>query len=78
MRATFKDEPWRKYLENLRLRNRDQAPFLARYVCRQWNSHHPGDQAVDSLVVLFAVDLTLPDNRHVKPRLRTLGTAACA
>jgi hypothetical protein len=78
IRATFKNEHWRKYLENVRLRNSDQEKYLAHYICRQWNGHHSGGEAVDSLVVLYAGDVTLPNNRHAPPRVRTLGVAACA
>jgi hypothetical protein len=76
IRGTYKDEHWRKYLENVR-RKPDREPDLARYICRQWNANHSGDEVVDSLVVLYAVDLTLPNNRHVRPRLRPLGVTNC-
>jgi hypothetical protein len=78
IRGTFKDEYWRKYLENLRSRHPDQQPYLARYVCRAWNAHHAGGEAVESLLILFAGDVTLPEGRHLPPRPRTVGVAACA
>jgi hypothetical protein len=78
IRATYKNEHWRKYLETLRANNPGQEPYLARYVCRQWNGHHSGGEAADSLVILYMGDVTLPHNRHVPPRARTLGVAACS
>jgi hypothetical protein len=77
IRDTYKNEQWRKYLENVR-RKPHQEPDLGRYICRQWNAHHSGNEVVDSLVVLYAADPTLPHNRHVRPRLRPSGVTACA
>ena len=78
IRATYKNEHWRKYLENLRRQHSNQAPYLARYICRQWNRHHSAGEAAVSLVTLYMVDVTLPHNRHAPPRPRTLGLTTCA
>lgn len=77
IRATYKDERWRKYFEEVRALHPSQEPYFARYVCRAWNAHHSGGEAVTSLVVLYAGDVTLPHNRHLPPRVRSLAVAAC-
>lgn len=78
IRATYKNEHWRKYLEGLRSSHADQTRYLIRYICREWNGNHGGGEAVTRMVVLYMGDPTLPDNRHVRPRPRTLGLDSCA
>ncbi|MBV9213819.1 MAG: HTTM domain-containing protein [Actinobacteria bacterium] len=78
IRTTYRDEHWRKYLENLRHADGDQHVDLARYICRRWNGVHAGAEVVISLVILYMEDPALPNNRRARPRGRTLAVQSCA
>jgi hypothetical protein len=77
IRATFKNERWRKYLENLRLRHVSQHLYLSRYICREWNHHHTGGQAVTRLLIVFEGDRTLLNGHRAPPEPRRLWTQVC-
>jgi hypothetical protein len=78
VRATYKNEHWRKYLKNLYDDDHaDQRIYLADYVCDQWNARHTGGDALESLRIIYMLDLTLPDYEQSKPKKVELGSYTC-
>ena len=77
IRATYKDEHWRKYLEVLRLRHPGQHLYLSRYICRQWNDHHGGGHRLVKLAIGYMGKSTLPKETRPPPALRTLEVHGC-
>ena len=78
VRATYKNEHWRKYLQNLYNDDHaDQRIHLADYVCDQWNVRHTGGDTLKSLRIIFMLEYTLPD--YKKPDLQKvkIGNYTC-
>jgi len=60
--ATYKNEHWRKYLENIY--NQDHANqrlYFGQYICRQWNTHHTGAKSLKNFRIIYMREMTLPD-----------------
>ncbi len=54
---------WRVYLITLnRAVGKQLYPHYAAYLCRQWNSTHPGQKQLDSFVIYFMDERTVPPN----------------
>jgi len=70
--ATFKNDRWRKYSENLIM---DNQSFLRGYFCnystRTWNEKHP-DEKLKSLKIIYMSEFTLPDYHYAKPEKQIL------
>ena len=78
IRATYKNEHWRKYLENIY--NQDHASqrlYFGQYICRQWNAHHTGADTLETFRILYMLELTLPDYRQSKPEKVELWNHTC-
>jgi hypothetical protein len=78
VRATYKNEHWRKYLENIY--NQDHAAqrlYFGQYICRQWNAHHTGADTLETFRILYMLELTLPDYRQSKPEKVELWNHTC-
>jgi hypothetical protein len=76
--ATYKNEHWRKYLENIY--NRDHAGqrlYFGQYICRQWNSHHKGADTLETFRIIYMLELTLPDYRQSEPEKVELWDHTC-
>jgi vitamin K-dependent gamma-carboxylase-like protein len=76
--ATYKNEHWRKYLENIY--NQDHAGqrlYFGQYICRQWNSHHTGADTLETFRIIYMLELTLPDYRQSKPEKVDLWNHTC-
>jgi hypothetical protein len=76
--ATYKNEHWRKYLENIY--NRDHAGqrlYFGQYICRQWNAHHTGADTLETFRIIYMLELTLPDYRQSKPEKVELWNHTC-
>ena len=72
VRATYKNEHWRKYFENLyNDDNADQRLYFAQYVCRQWNERHTGRETLNTFRITYMLELTLPD--YKQPDLEKVG-----
>jgi hypothetical protein len=78
VRGSYDGERWRKYLENLRLHHSDQHPYLARYICREWNGAHPGPRRIESVVIGFVGQRIKPDGKHAPPALRPVWAQQCS
>lgn len=66
---TYKNQRWQKYLMNLYgANNRDHRLHYGRYLCRQWNSQHQGNEQLMSFDIEFVREYTLPQFQIAPPR----------
>ncbi len=77
--AHYPTERRRKYMEKIRWRKRGKEIALdayARYVCRDWNTRHSGQEQLETFQIFFMQETTLPDYQHSLER-KLLGEYAC-
>lgn len=61
---TYRDQRWRKYLENLiSPSGQKYLPYYARYLCVEWNRHHPGEEEIKSLQIVYMKHYIFPNNQ---------------
>ena len=78
LRSLYRDEHWRKYLEQIRdQKNADQRLYFARYICREWNKRHTGDEELTNFQITFMEVPTLPDYEHATPKKFVLWEHSC-
>jgi hypothetical protein len=78
VRATFKNEHWRKYLENIYNQDfADQRLYFGQYICRQWNARHTGEQTLETFRIIYMLELTLPDYQQSNPEKVDLWNHRC-
>jgi hypothetical protein len=76
--ATYKNEHWRKYLENIYNQDHaDQRLYFGQYICRQWNAHHTGADTLETFRIIYMLEMTLPDYRQSKPEKVDLWNHKC-
>jgi hypothetical protein len=76
--ATYKNEHWRKYLENIYNQDHaDQRLYFGQYICRQWNAHHRGADTLETFRIIYMLERTLPDYRQSKPEKVDLWNHEC-
>jgi hypothetical protein len=76
--ATYKNEHWRKYLENIYNQDHaDQRLYFGQYICRQWNARHTGADTLETFRIIYMLELTLPDYRQSKPEKVDLWNHKC-
>jgi hypothetical protein len=76
--ATYKNEHWRKYLENIYNQDHaDQRLYFGQYICRQWNAHHTGAETLETFQIIYMLEVTLPDYRQSKPEKVDLWNHEC-
>jgi hypothetical protein len=76
--ATYKNEHWRKYLENIYNQDHaDQRLYFGQYICRQWNAHHTGADTLETFRIIYMLERTLPDYRQSKPEKVDLWNHEC-
>ena len=79
VRATYKNEHWRKYFENLyNDDNADQRLYFAQYVCRQWNERHTGGETLNTFRITYMLELTLPDYKQPDLEKVDMGNYRCS
>jgi hypothetical protein len=67
--ATYRDDRWRKYLNNLlRSRNAQQRSHFARYLYSDWNARHQGGERLRRVEVYYMLEITPPRRGPVTPR----------
>jgi len=60
--ATYKNEHWRKYLENIYMQTHaNQRLYFGQYICRQWNARHTGADTLKTFRIVYMLEMTLPD-----------------
>jgi hypothetical protein len=76
--ATFKNEHWRKYLENIYMqKHADQRQYLGGYICRQWNARHAGAEQLTTFQITYMLETTLPNYRRSTPQVVVLWEHSC-
>jgi hypothetical protein len=76
--ATYKNEHWRKYLENIY--NQDHAGqrlYFGQYICREWNARHAGAETLETFRIIYMREITLPDYQQSKPERVGLWDHTC-
>lgn len=78
LRATYKNEHWRKYLQNILSEDHaDQRVHFADYVCDEWNTRHTGGDTLKSLRIIYMLETTLPNHKHSDPQKVNVGNYTC-
>jgi hypothetical protein len=63
--ASYKNEHWRKYLENIYKQDfADQRLYFGQYMCREWNARHLGADSLKTFRIIYMREMTLPDYRR--------------
>jgi hypothetical protein len=76
--ATFKNEHWRKYLENLYSQQyADQRLYFGQYICRQWNARHTGAEQLETFKITYMLEMTQPNYKHSMPQKVVLWDHSC-
>src|SRR5215210_6313213 len=76
--ATYKNEHWRKYLENIYSQNfADERLYFGQYICRQWNARHTGAETLETFRIIYMLELTLPDYKQSDPEKVDLWNHTC-
>jgi hypothetical protein len=76
--ATYENEHWRKYLENIyNEEHASQRLYFGQYICRQWNGRHNFADNVKSFRIIYMREMTLPDYRQSKPEKVNLWNHTC-
>ncbi len=61
--ALYTNMQWRTYFINLnRAIGNKLTPHYAQYLCDDWNTKHQGDQQLESVVIYFIEERTVPPN----------------
>lgn len=65
---TYKNERWRKYLENLWSQDHaDERLYFGRYICREWNSRHASPKQVMNFQIVYMLEETVPEGQQSTP-----------
>ena len=63
--ATYENEHWRKYLENLYSGGQsNHRLYFGQYLCRQWNGTHKGAETLKTFKIIYMREMTLPDYKQ--------------
>jgi hypothetical protein len=76
--ATYKNERWRKYLENIYGDEyAGQRLYLGQYICRQWNARHTGAEQLTTFKITYMLEITLPNYQRSAPQEVVLWNHSC-
>jgi hypothetical protein len=76
--STYKNEHWRKCLENLWLQQHaDQRLHFGRYICREWNARHTGAEQLMTFQITYMLEQTLANHRPSTPQKAILWEHRC-
>jgi Vitamin K-dependent gamma-carboxylase len=76
--ATYKNEHWRKYLENIYNQNfADERLYFGQYICREWNARHTGAETLETFRIVYMLELTQPDYQQSDPEKVDLWNHEC-
>jgi len=74
----LKNKYWRKYLSSIRADSGEPLrPYFGRYVCREWNARHTGDEQLVDLQLGIVEEMTLPDYQRAEPESTVLLEHTC-
>jgi hypothetical protein len=78
VRATYENEHWRKYLQNIYDEDHaDQRLQFADYICEQWNARHTDTESLRALRLIYMRETTLPDGKQSDPEKVEIGNYTC-
>ena len=79
VRHDFKNNRWVKYMVNLSLNRKWKGHLLyyGRYLCRQWNDKHIGDERLHTFSINYIMEKTLPDFKPPVPQKTNLWNHEC-
>jgi len=78
VRATYENEHWRKYLQNIYNEDHaDQRLHFAQYICSQWNTRHIGADTLKSFRIIYMRETTLPDYQRSELEKVEIGSYTC-
>jgi hypothetical protein len=67
--ATYRNERWRKYLINLMdAGHAGDRPHYARYLWREWDRRHAGDEQLAGVKIYFMLEPTRPNSAPPPPQ----------
>jgi len=76
--ATYKNEHWRKYLERIwKAEYADQRLHFGRYICREWNARHAGDEQLETFQITYMLEMTQPGYQLATPETKVLWEHSC-
>lgn len=76
--STYKNEHWRKYLENIWLQQHaGQRLHFGRYICREWNARHGGSEQLRTFRITYMLEQTLPNYQRPSPQKVVLWEHDC-
>lgn len=77
--GTYASEDWRKFLDNLQgSRSDDYLRLLGRFVCRNWNNQHVGEESLSTFKLYFMQEMTKnPNDPPAKVEKLTLWNHSC-
>jgi hypothetical protein len=77
--GTFKNEHWRKYMENINKKKyADQRPYFGQYICRQWNARHAGSEQLRTFQITYMRETTLPNYQRSMPQKVVMWEGSCS
>ena len=77
-RDLYKDEHWRKYLENLDDDQfADQRLYFGQYICREWNARHTGGEQLRTFDITYMWQPTFLNYRQGTPQKTVLWEHSC-
>jgi hypothetical protein len=78
VRDTYKNEHWRKYLENIyQAQHADQRLYFGQYICREWNARHTGAEQLRTFQITYMLEETLPNYRQATLQKVVLWEHSC-
>jgi hypothetical protein len=64
----YRNTQWLAYLDGLGAdRNREQRPYLGRYLCREWNEQHPDAEHIVLIHINLMTEMTPPPGEAETP-----------
>ncbi len=78
--AQYPNDRWWKFMENIYPVEREREIALdayARYVCRDWNARHDGQERLETFRIFYMQETTLPDYQQARPEKKLLGEYTC-
>lgn len=68
VKYTYKNERWRKYLENLwSQEHANERLYFGQYICREWNSRHASPKQVMDFQIVYMLEKTPPRGQQSTP-----------
>ena len=78
LEAAYGNVRWTKYLGNLPAPdNVFQRQLFGKFLCRRWNAAHAGPERLESLTLVYMIELTVPPDRKLPAKPLLLYAQRC-